>query len=59
MQKIFEVVIAMMLVPGHFNAYHEMKHNSAITHQNQLEFWNQQSKILVLEVIFLVPDPLL
>ena len=41
MQKIFEkqsAVIAMMSVPGHFIGYHEMKHNSAVTLQNQLEF---------------------
>ena len=38
------VVIAMMSVPGPFNRYHEMRHNSAITRQNQLEFWNQQAK---------------
>ena len=28
------VVIAMMSVPGSFNGYHEMSHNSAITHQS-------------------------
>ena len=38
------VVIAMMSVPGPFNGYHEMKHNSEITSQNQLEFWNQKAK---------------
>ena len=38
------VVIAMMSVPGLFNGYHEIKRNSAITHQNQLEFWNQKGK---------------
>ena len=32
----------MMSVPGPFNGYHEMKHNSAITCQNHLEFWNQR-----------------
>ena len=36
--------MAKMLVPGPFYGYHEMKHNSAITHQNQLEFWNQKAK---------------
>ena len=46
MQKIFEkigcqVVIAMMSVPGPFNGYREMKHNSAVT--RQLEFWNQKA----------------
>ena len=35
---------AMMSVPGPFNGYHEMKDNSAITCQNQLEFWNQKAK---------------
>ena len=29
------VVIAMMSVPGPFNGYHEMRHNSAVTRQNQ------------------------
>ena len=38
------VVIAMMSVPGPFNRYHEMRHNSAVTHQNQLELWNQKAK---------------
>ena len=38
------VVIAMMSVPGSFNGNHEMKHNSAITRQNQLEFRNQKTK---------------
>ena len=38
------VVIAMMLVPGPFNGYHEMRHNSAVTCQNQLEFWKQNAK---------------
>ena len=38
------VVIVMMSVPGPFNVYHEMKHNSAIICQNQLEFWNQKAK---------------
>ena len=27
-----------------FNGYHEVKHNSVITRQNQLEFWNQKAK---------------
>ena len=27
-----------------FNEYHEMKLNSAITRQNQLEFWDQNAK---------------
>ena len=34
----------MMSVPGPFKRYHEMRHNSAVTRQNQLEFWNQKSK---------------
>ena len=47
MQKIFEkklVVIAMKSVPGPLNGYHKMRHNSAVTCQNQLEFWNQKAK---------------
>ena len=47
MQKIFEkkmVVIAMKSVPSPLNGYHEMRHNSAVTYQNQLEFWNQKAK---------------
>ena len=32
------------VILGHFNGYHEMKHNSASPHQNQLEFWNQNSR---------------
>ena len=38
------VVIVMMLVPGPFNGYHEMKYNSAVTGQNQMEFWNQKAR---------------
>ena len=38
------VAIATMSVPDPFNEYHEMKDNSAITHQNQLEFWDQNAK---------------
>ena len=38
------VAIAMMSVPGPFSGYHEMKHNSAIICQNQLEFFNQRAK---------------
>ena len=34
----------MMSVPGPFNGEHEMRHNSAVTRQNQLEFWNQKAK---------------
>ena len=34
----------MTSVPGHFNGCHEMKHDSAITPQNQLEFWKQKAK---------------
>ena len=47
MQKIFEkklVVIAMMSVPGPLKGYHQMRHNSAVTHEYQLEFWNQKAK---------------
>ena len=36
------VVIAMISVPGPFSGYHKMKHNSAATCQNRLEFWNQK-----------------
>ena len=38
------VAIAMMSVPDPFNEYHKMKHNSAITRQNQLKFWDQNAK---------------
>ena len=38
------VVIAMMSVPGPFTGDHQMGHNSAVTRQNQLEFWNQKAK---------------
>ena len=34
----------MMSVPGPFNGYHKMRHNSAFTGQKQLEFWNQKGK---------------
>ena len=34
----------MMTVPGPFNGYHEMRHNSAVIRRNQLEFWNQKTK---------------
>ena len=33
-----------MSVPGPFNGYHEMRHNSAVTYLNQLEFWKQKAK---------------
>ena len=51
----------MMSVPDPFNEYHEMKHNSSITRQNQLEFWDQSSsiKLIVFNLIFSVPGPLL
>ena len=38
------VVIAIMSVPAPFNGYQEMKHNSEITPQNQLQFWKQKAK---------------
>ena len=38
------VVFAMMSVSGPFNGDHEMRHNSAVTRQNQLQFWNQKGK---------------
>ena len=46
MKKIFEemAVTVMISVPDPFNGYHEMKHNSAVTCQNQLEFLNQKVK---------------
>ena len=69
MQNIFEKlgVIMKMLVPGPFNVYHKVKHNSAIICQNLLEFWNQKAnrvshsnlKIMAFTLIFSVPDPLL
>ena len=34
----------MMSVPDPFSEYHEMKHSSAITRHNQLEFWDQNAK---------------
>ena len=34
----------MMAVPGLLNGYHKMRHNSTVTHQNQLEFWDQKTK---------------
>ena len=36
------VVKVMMSVQYPFNRYREMKHNSAITRQNQLEFWDEK-----------------
>ena len=46
MQEILKklVVIVMMSVPGPFNGYHEMRRNSAVIRQNQLELWNQKAK---------------
>ena len=38
------VAIVMMSVPDPFNGYHEMKHNSAISRQNQLECLEQKVK---------------
>ena len=34
----------MMLFPGPFSGYQEMRYNLAITRQNQLEFGNQKAK---------------
>ena len=53
-----------MSVPDPLNRYHEMKHKSAITPQNELEFWGQKVKVIshsslrivVLKLIFLVQD---
>ena len=36
----------MMSVPGPFKGYHEMRHNSAVTYQNQLDFWKQKAKLI-------------
>ena len=36
--------MARMSVPGPFNGYQEMKHNSAITRHNQLEFGKKKTK---------------
>ena len=44
MQKIFEKIGCHSDDVGPFNGCHEMKHNSAVTRQNQLEFWNQKAK---------------
>ena len=71
MQKIFEkklVVTAMMSVPGPFNGYHEMRHNLAKSlvrinwnfgtkRKNRVS--HSSLKILVLKLIFSVPNPLL
>ena len=34
----------IMSAPDHFNGFHQMKHNSAITCQNQLELLHQKVK---------------
>ena len=34
----------MISVPGPGKQYHEMRHNSAVTLQNELEFWNQKAE---------------
>ena len=34
----------LLSVPDPFNGYHEMRHNSAVTCQNQLEFWKQKAQ---------------
>ena len=46
MQKIFGKIGCQSDDVGFrpFNEYHEIRHNSAITRQNQLEFWNQKAK---------------
>ena len=38
------IVIVMISIPGLSNGCHEMRHNSAVTSQIQLEFWNQKAK---------------
>ena len=38
------VVLVMMLVPDPFNGYQKVKHNSAISRQNQLELLGQNVK---------------
>ena len=52
-------------VPGPFNGYHKMRHNSAVTCQNwnfgtkrQNRFSHSSLKILVLRLIFSIPNPL-
>ena len=46
MQKLFEKIGCHSndVGPTPFNGYHEMGHNSVVTRQNQLEFWNQKGK---------------
>ena len=46
MQKIFEKIGCHSdeIISGPLNGYHKMRHNSAVTCQNQLEFWNQKAK---------------
>ena len=46
MQKIFEKngCHSDEIGPRPLHGYHEMRHNSAVTRQNQLEFWNQKAK---------------
>ena len=34
----------MKSVPGPLNEFHKMRHNSAVTCQNQLEYLNQKAK---------------
>ena len=67
MQKIFEKIGCHGddAVPGPFNGYHEMRHNSSVTCQNwnfgtkrQNRFSHSSLKILVLRLIFSVPNPL-
>ena len=69
MQKIFEKIGCHgdMSIPGPFNGYHKMRHNSAVTRQinwnfgtkRQNRFSHGSLEILVLGLIFLVPDPII
>ena len=43
--KVFEKLVAIVIlsVPDPCNGFHDMKHNSAIACQNQLEFLDQKA----------------
>ena len=45
-QKVFKKIGSHSddVGPRPFSGYHEMRHNSAVTRQNQLEFWNKKAK---------------
>ena len=42
MEKL--VVIVIISIPDPFNEFHKNEHNSAITCQSHLEFWDQKVK---------------